>query len=126
MERLIWICIGGAVGTGARYGVGLWAAGRFSGAIPYGTLIVNLTGCFLIALVMQLSTTLAWPATVRLAITVGFLGGFTTYSSFNYETTRLLLEGGTAAGALNAIATIVGGFLSGWLGLVCAQQVLGR
>jgi CrcB protein len=126
MERLIWICIGGAVGTGARYGVGLWAAGRLGGALPYGTLIVNLTGCFLIAFAMQLSMGLAWPATVRLAITVGFLGGFTTYSSFNYETTRLLLEGGTAAGLVNALATLVGGFLAGWLGFLCAQQVIGR
>jgi fluoride exporter len=126
MERLFWICIGGAAGTAARYGIALWAAGRFSGSFPVGTVVVNLVGCFAIALVMYIAMALAWPATLRLAITVGFLGGFTTYSSFNYETSRLLLEGATTAAGLNLLATMVGGLLAGWLGLVCARQIVGH
>ena len=55
MERFLWICLAGAAGTGARYLVALWAAQRFGSAFPYGTLFVNLLGCFAIAAVMQTS-----------------------------------------------------------------------
>ena len=84
MERFFWICLGGAAGTGTRYLVAVWAAQRLGGAFPYGTLIVNLIGCFIIASAMHISLTLAWSPTVRAAITIGFVGGLTTYSSFNY------------------------------------------
>lgn len=126
MERLFWICLAGAAGTAARYLVALWAAQRFGSALPYGTLIVNLVGCFAIALVMHAAMTLGWSPTLRSALTIGFLGGFTTYSSFNYETTRLFEAGAIGAGAINALVTIAGGLAAGWLGLVCARQLLGR
>jgi fluoride exporter len=118
--------VAGAAGTGARYVIALWAAQRFGTSFPHGTLIVNLAGCFALAAVMHASATLAWPPTLRSAITIGFLGGLTTYSSFNYETTRLIQEGAPPAAALNALLTIVGGFVAGWLGLVCARQALGQ
>jgi CrcB protein len=126
MERLLWICLGGAAGTGARYLIAVWAAQRFGATFPYGTLIVNLTGCFAIAMVMHAATTLAWSPTLRAAIAIGFIGGLTTYSSFNYETTRLLEEGSPAAAALNAMLTVVGAFGAGWLGMLSARQLLGR
>jgi CrcB protein len=125
MERFLWICLAGAAGTGARYVIALWATQRLGSTFPYGTLIVNLTGCFAIAAIMHTALTLSWSPTLRSAITIGFIGGLTTYSSFNYETTRLLEEGATTAAALNAILTIVGAFVAGWLGLLCARQVLG-
>jgi len=59
-------------------------------------------------------------------ITIGFLGGFTTYSSFNYETSRLLEEGATDAAMLNVSVTLLGGFAAGWLGLLAARLLLGR
>jgi CrcB protein len=126
MERFFWICLAGAAGTGARYLVALWAARRFGSAFPYGTLIVNLVGCFAIAAVMHTALTLSWSPTVRSAITIGFIGGLTTYSSFNYETTRLLEESALGPAALNAVATIVGAFAAGWLGMLCARALLGR
>jgi fluoride exporter len=126
LERFFWICLAGATGTGARYLIALWAAQRFGSAFPFGTLIVNLTGCFMIAAVMQAALTLSWPATFRSAITIGFLGGLTTYSSFNYETSRLFEEGATGAAAVNATITILGGFVAGWIGTVCTRQLLGR
>ena len=126
MARLIWICAAGAAGTGTRYLVALWASQRFGSAFPYGTLIVNLTGCFAIAAVMQAAAALSWSPTLRSAITIGFLGGMTTYSSFNYETTRLLEEGATGAAMFNATATVAGAFAAGWLGLLCARQLIGR
>jgi len=126
MERFLWICLAGAAGTAARYLIALWAAQRFGTAFPYGTLIVNLLGCFAIAAVMHAALTLSWSPTLRSVITIGFIGGLTTYSSFNYETGRLLEEGALGPAALNAIATIVGSFGAGWLGLLFARQLLGR
>jgi CrcB protein len=126
MERFLWICLAGAAGTGARYLVALWAAQRFGGLFPYGTLIVNLLGCFGLAAAMHAALVLSWPPTMRAAISIGFIGGLTTYSSFNYETTRLLEEGAVGAAMLNAAATIVGAFAAGWLGLLGARLLLGR
>jgi CrcB protein len=126
MQRFFWICLAGAAGTGARYLVALWAAQRLDSAFPYGTLIVNLAGCFAIAAVMHAALALSWSPTIRSAITIGFIGGLTTYSSFNYETTRLLEEGAVGAAALNAVVTLLGAFFAGWLGLLCAKQLLGE
>lgn len=125
MERLFWICLGGAAGTAARYLVAVWAAERLGSAFPYGTLIVNLAGCFAIAALMHAALTLGWPPTVRSALAVGVIGGLTTYSSFNYETMRLLEEGATGAAAANAALTVAGGFAAGWLGLLAAREALG-
>ena len=126
MERFVWICLAGAAGTGARYLVALWAAQRFGSAFPYGTLIVNLIGSFAIAAVMQTATALSWSVTFRSAITIGFIGGLTTYSSFNYETSRLLDEGAAGAAMLNVAGTLLGAFAAGWLGLFSARLLLGR
>jgi fluoride exporter len=126
MERFLWICLGGAAGTGARYLIALWAAQRFGSAFPFGTLIVNLVGCFGIAAVMHAAVALSWSATLRSAITIGFIGGLTTYSSFNYETTRLLEEGAMGSALGNAFGTILGAFAAGGLGMLSARLLLGR
>jgi CrcB protein len=126
MERLLWICLAGAAGSGARYLIALWAAQRFGSAFPVGTLIVNLVGCFAIAALMHAGLTLGWPATTRAAVTIGFIGGLTTYSSFNYETMRLFEEGANATAAVNLAVTLLGGFMAGWLGLLAAWGMFGR
>ncbi|HXT32661.1 MAG TPA: CrcB family protein [Vicinamibacterales bacterium] len=126
MERFLWICLAGAAGTGSRYLIALWAAQRLGSAFPYGTLIVNLAGCFAIAAVMHAALTLGWSPNLRAAITIGFLGGLTTYSSFNYETTKLIEEGALATAALNAGVTIFGAFAAGLFGMLFARQLLGR
>ncbi|MEZ5287869.1 MAG: fluoride efflux transporter CrcB [Vicinamibacterales bacterium] len=124
MDRLFWVCVGGAAGAGTRYLVSMWAAERF-GPFPVGTLLVNLAGCFLIALILHASLSFAWPPALRAGVTVGFLGGLTTYSSFNQETSSLLQHGETSLAALNVAATVLGGFLAGWLGLVVSRQLVG-
>ena len=126
MERFLWICVAGAAGTGARYLIAVWAAQRLGSAFPYGTLVVNLIGCFAIAALMHAALTLGWPATTRAAVTIGFIGGLTTYSSFNYETMRLVEEGAPMTAALNLALTVVGGFMAGWVGLITAREILGR
>ena len=77
-------------------------------ADAHGTLIVNLIGCFAIASLMHAAMTLGWPPTVRATATIGFIGGFTTYSSFNYETMRLFEEGAPAAAFVNLGLTVIG------------------
>lgn len=126
MERFLWICLAGAAGTGTRYLIAVWAAQRFGSAFPYGTLLINLVGCFAIAGLMHAALTLGWPATTRAVVTIGFIGGLTTYSSFNYETMRLFEEGAPATAALNLALTLLGGFMAGWLGLVTTRGILGR
>jgi CrcB protein len=126
MQRLLWVCLCGALGTGVRYLLGLWAGQRFSGAFPFGTLIVNLAGCFLIALVLRLSMSMAsFPAGLRVALTTGFLGGLTTYSAFNFETTSLWLDGARRAALLNFGVTTAGCLIAGLLGLALASKWVG-
>lgn len=126
MERFLWICLAGAAGTGSRYLIALWAAQRFGSAFPYGTLIVNVVGCFAVAAVMEIAIALSWPATLRSVLTIGFIGGLTTYSSFNYETSRLFEEGAAGTAMLNVAGTLLGAFAAGWLGMLSARLVLGR
>ena len=124
--QLFWICAGGAVGTAARYLLTLWANDRFGASFPYGTLAVNLIGCFLISIVVQAAAAGEWPATLRLALVTGVLGGFTTYSAFNHETLRLLAQGNNGLALTYVSATLAGGLLSGWLGLTVARVLLAR
>ncbi len=126
MDRLLWVCLAGAAGTGARYLVGIWAAERLGASFPFGTLLVNLAGCFLMAFLMEVALAFTWSPTVRVALTVGFLGGLTTYSSFNHETTRMLQNGAYGLAGLNAGLTLAGAFTAGWLGFVAARQLTGH
>ncbi len=124
MERFLIVCGAGAVGCGSRYLVSLWAAKRIGAAFPYGTLIVNIVGSFAIAVILELSTRLAnFPPNLRLALTTGFLGGLTTYSSFNYETTALVTNGSTARAFLNIGVTLIGCLVAGYLGLLLARRL---
>ena len=123
MERFLIVCSAGALGCGARYLISLWSAARFGTAFPWGTLIVNVVGSFLIALVLELSIRIAdFPPNLRLALTTGFMGGLTTYSSFNYESTALLTDGQIAKGILNIGITLIGCLVAGGLGILLARR----
>ena len=126
MLRLLLVGLAGALGTCTRYLVGIGAGRLFGVGFPFGTLIVNLLGCFLIAAVAQLAlTTEMISPTLRLTLTTGFMGGLTTYSSFNLETTRLLQDRAWYAAAINFGATVAGCFLAGLLGLAVARRIAG-
>ena len=94
MERFILICVGGAIGTALRY-LTVGAVVRWLGVeFPYGTLIVNVVGSFLIGLIQEFALTSALiPEPTRLFLTVGIMGGLTTYSSFSYDTLHLMQTG---------------------------------
>src|SRR5689334_10798591 len=98
MARFLLVCTGGAVGTGARYLLGGWAQRALGTTFPWGTLIVNALGSFLSVVISP---------DLRVVLTTGVMGGFTTYSTFNYETIRLFQDGALALGALNVAATVL-------------------
>ncbi len=124
MAELVLVLVGGALGSVARYLVATWTATSGSG-FPRGTLVVNLIGSFLIAVVLEASlrTSAVSPST-RLFLATGVMGGFTTYSSFNYETLRLVEEGAIGMALLNLAVTVVGCMGAGLLGLVTIRLLL--
>jgi CrcB protein len=112
----LWVGLGGAIGSIARYHVGEWL-NRPARAMPWGTIAVNLVGSFLIALILELALRHdAITPTMRLALTTGVLGGFTTYSTFNQETLRMAQEGTWSAAAAYVAITLIGGLAAGAAG----------
>jgi CrcB protein len=125
MQRFLLICLAGALGTGVRYLVAMWAGRALGTAFPFGTLIVNVVGCFLMAIVMHVALETTYvSATARLTLSAGFLGGLTTYSSFNYETSKFIQERAWGPGLLNFAGTTVICFVAGLLGLLTAKTLL--
>jgi CrcB protein len=123
--RVVLVAIGGAIGSVARYGVGTLGAQLFP-AFPMGTLVVNLTGSFLIALIMHIALTgSAISLELRIFLTTGIVGGFTTYSTFNYETLALLNQRAYGLAGLNLAATVVGCLVTGILGLAAGRALVG-
>ena len=123
MERLAWIALAGAAGTLARYGVSLLCQERLGPDFPWGTLVVNVLGSFLIAAIMQWAlSSESVSETTRLALTTGLMGGFTTYSAFNYETTALFQQGAWKTGVVNVAVTLVGGLVAGLAGALLVRR----
>ena len=122
MKYFLIVLCGGA-GSLARYLAGTAISTRFGSRFPWGTLVVNVTGSFLIGLLMTLLTerVVANP-NWRLALVVGFLGGYTTFSSFEWETYSAIRTGGLWIGCLNVIVSVVFGFLAVWLGSSLARK----
>jgi fluoride exporter len=121
VDRVLIVFGAGGAGCVARYLVAL-AVGRRG--FPYATLIVNLVGSFLIAFILELALHRKdVPPNLQLALTTGFMGGFTTYSSFNFETTQLVIDGHAARGIANICATLIGAFGAGLLGLWLARRI---
>lgn len=127
MARFLWICLAGAAGTGARYLLSTWLS-RVSGpAFPWGTLAVNLLGSCLLGLVMEVGlSTAALPPTLRLTLATGLLGGFTTYSSFNYETLQYLRTDSWLLASVNVGATVLGCLATGLLGIWAGRLLVGQ
>lgn len=126
MARFLLICLAGAVGTGARYLLSGWLLRLAGPGFPYGTLAVNVIGSFLIGLVMQISlSTELIPPTLRLTLTTGLMGGFTTYSAFNYETLQLVQEGSWPLAAANLGIIVVSCLAAGVLGVLAGRIAAG-
>ncbi len=129
MQSILLVFFGGGIGAVCRYLVTTQIGARFGTFFPFGTLTVNTVGSFLMGLIMGILLLLTeefhfvsgpW----KLLLTVGFLGGFTTFSSFSMETLTLLRGGSTFYAAANVGANLICGFLAVWLGLGLARLIL--
>jgi len=124
MVNILIIGIGGFLGAIARYGVALWVGQRWGRSFPLGTFLINISGSFLIGLLMSLFTERfmvnpQW----RLLLVVGFLGAYTTFSTFEYETGALLKDGEWMIAGLNVILSVFVGFAALKLGEVIAKSM---
>jgi CrcB protein len=127
MERMMSILIvaaGSALGGALRYLVSLWAGSKGWTQFPWATLIVNVVGCFLIMLIMTIAATITMRTNLRLFLTTGIMGGLTTYSTFDYETTSFFQKGAPLSAFANIGLTLVACFVAGLLGVALARILL--
>ncbi len=124
MENMLVIGTGGFFGAASRYAVAQWVGERWGRSFPMGTLAVNLTGCFLIGLLMfLLSEKLLVNPLWRSLLVIGFLGAYTTFSTFEYETGNLLTDGEFLYAAINIAASVLCGFAALKLGELLARII---
>ena len=123
MIRYILVLAGGGVGALARYVAASAIMTRFGGKFPLGTLVINVTGSFLIGFLMTMLTDrFQLDPRWRLLLVVGFLGGYTTFSSFEWETFTSVRDGALWAGMLNVVASVMLGYVAVWLGVMLAKR----
>lgn len=121
--KLTLIALFGAIGTLARYGLQGAVQFRSGSTFPYGTLLVNLSGCFLLGLIGQLTLNrILIPSEWRLAIAVGFFGGYTTFSSFGWETAKMLEAGEWLRASTYVVASVFAGLFLSVAGIRLANR----
>lgn len=118
------IAVGGAAGALARYQLGAMVQARIPVGFPWGTFLVNISGCLVMGVVMTLfAERLVVHPNWRFLIPIGFIGAYTTFSTFEYETFRAVSEGGWIIGAANVVGSVVAGYIALWLGVVLARVI---
>jgi fluoride exporter len=121
--RLLFIAAFGAIGTLARYGLQGLVQVRTGSAFPYGTLLINLSGCFLLALTYQFTVNrMVISPDLRVAIGVGFFGGYTTFSSFGWETAKMLEDGEWLRATVYVSASVIAGIVLSVAGIRLANR----
>jgi CrcB protein len=124
IRNILVIGMGGFLGAVSRYGVAVWIGQRWGRSFPLGTFVINVSGSFLIGLLMPLLTERfivnpQW----RLLLVVGFLGAYTTFSTFEYETGALLKDGQWLYAGLNVMGSVVAGFIALKIGEIIAKSI---
>ena len=121
--KYLLILAGGGAGSLLRYLVGTAIMSRFGSRFPLGTLVINVTGSFVIGLLMTLFTQRFQPQiNLRLLLVVGFLGGYTTFSSFEWESYAAMRAGGFWIGLMNLVGSVLLGYAAVWLGAMLANK----
>jgi CrcB protein len=121
LDKYLIVLAGAGLGGLARYVAGTWIMAKYGGRFPLGTFVINITGAFLIGVLMTLLTQKFHPhPNWRLFLVVGILGGYTTFSSFEYETFQAVRVGERWLGLLYLAGSVILGYLGVWLGTVLA------
>jgi CrcB protein len=124
LKEFVWVCIGGASGSGLRFVVTSWTLARYGTSFPYGTLAVNVVGSLLLACLFQLSRNATWLGpTLQVALGTGVMGGLTTYSTFNLEIVRYVQEGHVRMAAIYGTATFAACLLAGAAGIWIGRTI---
>jgi CrcB protein len=125
VSRYLMIALGGALGALARYFVALWVQQRVGGTFPIGTFLVNVSGCLIMGIAMTLLTEGgALHPNWRFLVPIGFIGAYTTFSTFEMETFRAIEEGGWLIALGNIVFSVIVGFFALWLGVVATRRIL--
>jgi fluoride exporter len=124
MDRYLVVFAGAGIGGLTRYLAGAWIMAKYGGRFPLGTLVINVSGSFLIGVLMTLLTErLVNPhPNWRLFLVVGILGGYTTFSSFEYEAYQAVRDGSRWMGALYVASSVVLGYIGVWLGTILTAR----
>lgn len=123
--NVLLVATGGAIGAVLRYLLGGWIQGRLGPDFPWGTFIVNVSGSLLIGVVLGLAAQGALSGEARLFLAVGILGGYTTFSTFSYETLQLIEDGNLAGTLLNAVGQVAAGLIAVYVGVVISRALGG-
>jgi CrcB protein len=116
--------IGGCLGSILRFWLGSYIGSKMGTRFPYGTFVVNITGSFLVGLVFAwLTVRTSWSPNWRYLIPIGFIGGYTTFSGFEYETLRTIQDGQIGLGLLYVAASVVVGFVAVWGGMIAGRAI---
>lgn len=124
MQKYLLIAAGGALGSIARYWVGSTIAGRMGSKFPYGTFVINLTACVIIGFSLtylgkHIELSPAW----RFLIPVGFIGAYSTFSTYEWETLSTLRAGAFAMAAVYAVGSLIAGLAAVWCGAMLAETI---
>jgi fluoride exporter len=131
LERYLLVMAGAAAGALARYIIGTAIAERYGTRFPFGTLVVNVSGSFLIGILMAVLSNgirtypllAQYHTHVRLLLIAGVLGGYTTFSTFSYETFGAARDGGALLGLVNVLASVGLGLIAAWCGLLIGERL---
>lgn len=122
--KYLMVGIGGALGSMLRFWMGSYIGGRFGSRFPYGTFVINISGSFLIGLVIAImAEKTQWSDNWRYLMPIGFIGGYTTFSAFEYETFRLFQDGQVLTAALNVALSVGVGFAGVWAGAIAGRSI---
>ena len=119
-----WVGLGGFLGANARYLLGGWISQRWGAVFPYGTFVINITGSFILGFFMAYASERSWVApSARLLFAVGFVGAYTTFSTFEYETMRLIQERETFLALMNIFGSVITGMVAVFGGFLLGEWI---